>query len=484
MVGFDAKRISIKENKISPYLNVDDALVLSWSQPRVLKAIHSACFIEVSARGIREVLEDRVCKSSHAYFDNMADKLQQSIVHKNRGMQITPSLDSKNIVYPWSPEPCVAGYEVLCEMASGVVLPSPTNTSAASLANNQGTIIKVTGKQNPSNLNSDILLYYHRLSKYACGASMAGAGRFIEQISPAEDDSYTVTSCDIFQNNEFLVFEPTRNQIRVLPHTYGPMAYFVVLFLAMMALYGMSQTSDQEPMPLFVLGLGMVNAMAACAWLLLHALHGIMFLTLQDEFSFVLSGVLCFLMSASSLAMKKAILFRQGCFYCLSTACISIYRTPENPYAFVLVLTLSIEMWRILINMSSSATTCLENSLSFSELEDGLVVNSNSSSARAKGGTSRDSSKSHWLLWRWLVGADNESPNASKESHNERNQEHLFFLIFWNAIITSFYLNCGCEMSISPQFDEFEDWIVYAGIGCFASFSIAIYYEQYHPTSI
>jgi len=513
----ESLRIPITDNKMSPYLSMDSSTTLTWNHPRILKALHSACFVEISARGIREIIEDKSCMTSYSYSDKMTEKLKKSIIHRDRGLQLKPSIHAESAFFPWKPEKCLPGYESLCIIESnregGLVLPSSNffntpsssasplektsqdagdedanqeSSTSLSAANKSPSFIKVSGKQNPQNLKSDLLLYYHALSRYACGISSVGTGRSIEMMSlnNVSLDAYTVTSCDIFQNNDFLVYEPIRNQLRILPQTYGPMAYCIVLFIAMVSLYGVSQSSDakdeeQQPMSLSYVGLGILNTMASCAWLGLYCLHGIMFLTVQDEVSFVFSCVLCLVMSVCSLVMKKRILIRQSCFYCLTTSCISIYRTPENPYAFVLAIVLAIEMWRIIIKMSDIAIESVESNLSDAELSIPSVF--------------RDTVFENNNGWKWWwpqkTATINDTAKANKPHYNKKKETYekqfwSLILMFLNSTVTSFFLNCGCELSVSPQFEEFEDWIIYAGIGSFASFSIAIYYEQYHPTSV
>lgn len=161
---------------------------------------------------------------------------------------------------------------------------------------------------------------------------------------------------------------------------------------------GIASTAKREAASVaLTLAAGLVFAQKAAA-----------FPTLQDETHFWAS--LC--VSVASLCCGGGA--ADACVFALAGLAGAIYRTPENPYASILCLILSIRLWSKVLLMSSTTTTTTS--------------------------------------YCCVDAAD--------------------------LVITMLYACYTIEVALIPQFTHPEDWPIYGGCGAYVSFAAAWYQKS------
>ena len=249
-----------------------------WGGADMIRWLHESQIVEVGARGIRFV-----------------DPLTTSA--------FGPPPRS-------SAEDCESTPLALCETVSGLLFPSAV-----------GNGIRVTGLLNPK-LKSSASQRYADAAGIACSSTFdgSGAGRTVVM----EPDIYTASACDVMQGHLVAIF--SAGKVVVVPQTFVPMAYTVVLIAILMCLYGVEPWS---------IGVCAAGVLACC---LVYAHNGIPFLTIEDETHFWVSvaGTVLALASRSP----------DACICMLGTIADALYRSPETPYASIFVAVLAVRTWQ------------------------------------------------------------------------------------------------------------------------------------------
>jgi len=409
-VACEAKRLSLSENQNSMFLfsksnNGNADRELSWNSPRFMRTLQSSCMIEVSSRGIRSI-ESSLTKK-YGFCDPTSKYLNNKIEGLRRNHLVS--------------EDCHAEYESLCMMKShGGFFPSFKYDNASNLI--------FTGKHNP-HIPSPILGHFQSLSKTTCGSnndglSKLGLGR-VYSLNLTED-KYYVTACDILQSALLLLYEPIVNRIRIIPSTFGPFAYCVIIIIALIFLYGISlkyenldakEDLSAKTIKYKIYFFGFISICTGLVLILFSLIDGIAFIVVQDEIYFYVSAVLCILLALFGMYLQKMFYISDACLYGLCSICTTIYRSPENPYAAAISMGLGIDAWKKIYK---------------------------------------------------LMGASFQSAPAPSSDA---------WFLFLDVTICAFMLCSTLELGLVPQFDEIEDWYVYSGIGCFASFASNLYLQ-------
>lgn len=407
-----SKRLPLSDNENSMFLftkstsNGNTDKELSWNSPLFLKTLHSSCIVEISSRGIRS-LEGSLnkkygnCDANAVFIDKKVQNLKTSM-------------------YVSLMDVCNATYESLCWIKTqGGFFPSNKY--------NESQII-FSGRQQPP-FSSTVLKHFHSLSKKHCGSnndglSKLGQGRQYSLNVSFEKDKYFVTACDILQSGLVLLYEPIMNRIRVVPNTFGPFAYCVIIILSLIFLYGISlkyenldsEKDKESKYKIFLFGF--VCVCTSFVMLLFSILDGITFIAVQDEIYFYVSSVLCIVIAVIGMVIQKVFYISDACLYGLCSICTAIYRTPENPYAAAISIGLALDSWKKIYKM-----------MSFNFIDS-------------------------------LEG-----------------QYFDIYCLFIDISLCAFMLCSTLELGLVPQFQEREDWYIYSGIGCFASFASNLYLQ-------
>jgi hypothetical protein len=362
------------------------SIPIQWDDPDWVNMIHSSDIIEVSSRGIRSIVNPKM-------FSWWVSGRQRQA--------------------PVSRDACTAHAQAFCWIGNeGGLLPSASDLSPN---------IYITGSIHQQ-FSSGTLATFSKQSKDACGDRWQGnGGRGGGRTITLNQSVYVISSCDILNGHLVIMYEPALGEIVVFSQTFGPMAYSIIIFSALACLYGASgeifQTfpNSRGVSSLIIFSLTFCTTLS-CS---LSALwHGIPFVTIGDESAFwasvffgtvyALVGLFC----EDSEAKAK-----DSCLYALATVSIALYRTPETPYAGILISILGVKQW------TKAISTC------------------------------RGQKVYH---------------------HNNNNPSKLL----WNRLdllATTLYLCLLIEVGLVPQFSEQEDWPVYAAIGMHTSFTAAWY---------
>ena len=277
--SIQAKRIALTDSDTpTPLLctgpNNDPVL---WGGADMMRWLHESHTVEIGARGIRFV--DSQCTAAR-----------------------TPT------------EPCESTHMALCETSSGLLFPSAI-----------GDGIMVTGMLNPK-LNSSASQQYANAAATACDSTFDGSG--IGRTVVMNMAVYTASACDVMQGHLVTIFSAGR--VMVVPQTFGPMAYTVVLIATLICIYGASSAAE-----LWSLVVCAAGTLTCC---LVYAVSGIPFLTMEDEIHFWFS--------VASTLLALSLRSPDACVGMLGTIADTLYRSPETPYAAIFVSVLAVRAWQ------------------------------------------------------------------------------------------------------------------------------------------
>jgi hypothetical protein len=254
---------------------------------------------------------------------------------------------------------CAPSELALCAPSSGEgwILPSEGKWGAAP---------RFDVSSNGSALEDGVLRLFAR--ETACHGESQGAGRAYRG-----GGVYSVTACDILQGQHFMVYaKPGR--VAVYPQTFGPIAYFLIIVSATISTGGIAYLSqraeapkkdsvsivvhqslcDVAPPRAYLSGLFNLNALCSivvCVGLVGRgATH---FHTRVDGVAFgagALSGLFYVACVARALYFAAPTARRNSyeidsCMHALGTVATSLYRTPETPYASILILFMAFRIW-------------------------------------------------------------------------------------------------------------------------------------------
>jgi hypothetical protein len=144
---------------------------------------------------------------------------------------------------------------------------------------------------------------------------------------------YTITACDIIEGGLVVRFAPMQQQLYVLPQTFGPVAYCIMLSLAAACLYHMTNPPASSALMM------MVSLLAVTCCVLVWLLHDIPFGAQADALHFGLMCLACLLRPHT----------QEACLYALAAFVDAVYRTAENPYALLLCAVLAVRLWQLLL---------------------------------------------------------------------------------------------------------------------------------------
>ena len=305
----EARRVALTDggDSPSPFLCTgNDNSPVQWGSAEMIRLIHNSQIIEVGARGIRFV--ESMWFPSSIY-------------------------DRRHLVK----DACDSATHALCQTPNGALFPSPANTAG----------VRVTGHAEPV-FNSSLIQYFAENANAACGAfDGRGQGRTVVMDLPAV---YTASACDIMQGRLVVLFKPGQEALLV-PQTFGPMAYTIVLIASLICIYGASTPKLQESggyqykrcLTLGVCGAGTLSCV------LVYALSGISFLTIEDETHFwmAVAGTIMYgVLDAATMAGLEADATSDVCVCMLGVASDALYRSPETPYAGIFVIVFAIRGWQ------------------------------------------------------------------------------------------------------------------------------------------
>lgn len=144
------------------------------------------------------------------------------------------------------------------------------------------------------------------------------------------------------------------------------------------------------------------------------------FPTVQDELHFWLSIMAAVAMAIVALWLQDQNRAAEACMYALIVLADAVYRTPENPYASILCILFAIDQWQKV--MQKFCFLSLEPS----------------------------------------------NPHGTAGSNNMHVDN-------MDLLLSTVYMCLTIELGLVPQFNQQEDWPIYAGIGAFATFAAAWY---------
>jgi hypothetical protein len=244
-----------------------------------------------------------------------------------------------------------------------------------------------------------------------------GVGRQVQ----LNETVYTVSACDIMQGHLVVVFQPTDGEIIIISQTFGPMAYTVVLITCLICIYGASALEQTAWQKYLTWAVSAAGTLACC---ILYQTSGILFLTTEDEIHFWMSIIgTCFIITADMVVTyyarndtnnKLLMQHVKGidlCIYMLGSITDCLYRSPETPYASLFVIALAIRAWQKIY------TLCFDL--------------------------------------------------------KEKNSVVVAWLLHVKLIYNLVYMCLTVEVGLICQFNERDDWPIYAGIGALATFLAA-----------
>jgi hypothetical protein len=377
--------------EVSPYMHSTRAapettsIPIKWDDPNWLNIIHSSDIIEISSRGVRSIINPRM--------------FSWWVPARQRQAAISRDV-------------CVAHSQAFCWMGNeGGLLPSASDISPK---------IYVTGLRYPQ-FSSGTLATFSKQSKDACGDRWQGnGGGGNGRIITSNQSTYVISSCDILNGHLVITYEPALGEILIFSQTFGPMAYSIIILSTLVCLYGASGEifktfpDSQGTSALIIFTLTFCTtlscSLSAC-W------HGIPFATIGDESTFWASVFFGMAHALGGLFCKDSEeKVKDSCLYALATVSIALYRTPETPYAGILIAILTVKQW-------SKVISSCRGRISHNKDDNALI-----------------------LVWRQL-----------------------------DLLATTLYLCLLVEVGLVSQFSEQEDWPVYAGIGMYISFTAAWY---------
>ena len=292
-----AFRISINENVDSKaYLLYGiNNNQLHWSDAYLLTGMHTSCALEISSRGIRMIHE---CDSS--YYKHI------------------------------NPEKCNPVSHGLCQLTHGLILPHQEDGR-----------VRVSGHMQ-NTFESDILTSLSRQSMDSCGdfrygRSGTGEGRTLFM----NESVYDVSACDVLHGNYILLYDIVNASLYNFHSPFGPMAYVIVMFISLVCLYGVcTEANDNSHYAIYCLSCMLLCVGCFCS----HVFHQrYVFLTFEDELYFICSFVFCICYGIISL--YKSSHLREACIYGLSCICTAMYRSPENPYVYIFITLIMMDIW-------------------------------------------------------------------------------------------------------------------------------------------
>jgi hypothetical protein len=299
-----ARRIALTDSEtVTPYLWSNNA-ALQWNSADMMRLLHQSQAVEVGARGVRFV-----------------------------GAGLQPSVDLKFTAQ----DRCNGSSSgALCDTGNGLLFPS------------SGAIV-VTGL--PSAADGVHFLENHvaRMLAQETACNERGDGRVVVM----NETVYTASACDVMQGRYVALFWPGRDEVALLPQTFGPMAYTMILVTCIICIYGASSLEQSSWQKYVTWG---VSAAGTLACILLYAISGITFLTVEDEAHFWMSVIgTIFIIISDIVAVRyfgtEKILIQHVkgidlCIYMLGSIADALYRSPETPYAAIFVTGLAIRAWQ------------------------------------------------------------------------------------------------------------------------------------------
>lgn len=398
-------RISLSDTSNSPFLYYGSGTEfkeIKWGSPDFLSLLHSSCVMEISTRGIRTVSHFK--NSQFSYCVDTMNYVQNRI-------------SSVDAIHQYLNQNCLPEEEALCWINShGGLFPTSAKLNQS---------VAVSGRQQPF-FNSSILSFFHRKSKLHCGnanngISNQGRGRTFIQLSVSDMDVYSISSCDIMNSNIHVVYTPFNNKIQLIMDTYGPMAYCILLTVTVLLLYMISfnfqYMTDPNVKSMFNLHVVISSMICICtslSLLLSYFIFSFVFLNIEDEIYFILSIILTLSSSCIGLYVKTNEINFQSCIWTLSSIACIVYRSPENPYIFLIAFVFAIEMWYTLYNIINIA--------------------------------------------------------SKQQPTHQDTMEWIYQLA--KLSMTMVYIFLCLELGIKHLYKEPEDWIIYAGMGFLVTYSI------------
>ena len=198
-------------------------------------------------------------------------------------------------------------------------------------------------------------------SETACHGEHQGTGRAYAPVS-----AYSVTSCDVMGGKYIVVYHKDNESVFVYPQSFGPIAYLLILTSATISTGSITYLSKSETpsstsvnttslfhryIPYMILVNSLSSILVAAAIFLRDKIH---FHTLEDGMVFwigIVSGLLYGLFVP--LLRKTDTITKQWknsfqidcCMYALESIATALYRTPENPYASILIFFMACRLW-------------------------------------------------------------------------------------------------------------------------------------------
>jgi len=380
----------------SPLLNSlknEQALPINWNKDQFwLNLIHSSELIEISSRGVRSIASATLHQKSWAW---------NTAVNRLAGVALAHEAN------------CTASHQSLCWIGDeGSILPSEVY------------LVKVTGLSNPI-FSSQVLRIFSQRADDACGGLGGwGNGRnIVPNIS-----TYAVSSCDVLNGHVVIIYEPASRRISIVPQTFGPMSYSLIIVSSLVFLFGASSAEEKSKMAVHhqVIVFSVFSVITSLMALVLA--KGIPFLTMGDEVNFWAPACISLLYTLLTFINQNCdnndnnifnnnnnngfgVRVNDSCIYALTTIAVALYRTPETPYVAIIVSILAIKQWQKIFECCHSGG----NILLFKQLD---------------------------------------------------------------IIFTTIHLCMIIEVGLVPQFAEIEDWPVYAAVGTYITFTVALYKKK------
>lgn len=311
---------------------------------------------------------------------------------------------------------CIPTYEMLCSIEEkdrvnnstyiNVVLPSSKVDAKFLQFNEKSYTLRIVSGLS-SLIENKLLQRFVQDSKHACG--LHGQGR---QFNDDVARFYTISACDIIHGRVYIAYDVVEETLTVFNETFGETAYFTLLVISIVCLYGISGSIyDKDNSSLYQVLFSGINISTSVSLCLGYAVHGFPFVTYEDEIVFFISIAACLMYTICSL-FWNSLHVQDACIFNLASICMSVYKTCENPYTYFFVFGIMIKTWGCILK------TC-----------------------------------------------DCKLDPVIYESLS----------VYLNLIIYSVVISLFTEYGIKPEFENRqEDWVVYSGILLFISFHISL----------
>jgi hypothetical protein len=332
-------------NKNGNSFNHESLISFSWSNVFLGKLLHMSDIVEIGPRGVRFIFEGGA----------LHNKAKNGLISSSK----------------------------YCR---------PTELALCQVQSNEGWIIPSEGKwgalfsfniiSNSSLLKDDVMRVF--AEETSCHREGQGGNR----VYTSKVIEYSITSCDILYGDYLIVYYKGDERVDVYPHSFGPIAYLLILISATVsttAIAFLSKSSETEledkkvkqPEVVVIIDAALentdhklimmtryipfvfnINAFISTLVCFIIFMRSKIHFHIEGDLLIFASGVIsgllyefCILITTIYFNInniqKQWIISMEidGCVYALQTIAIAVYRTPENPYTCIMLFFMACRIW-------------------------------------------------------------------------------------------------------------------------------------------